>query len=37
MGGKSNLNHGSKNWYIADGWIPSKNETILYKLCTFNF
>ena len=28
MGGKSNLNHGSKDWYIADGWIPSKHETI---------
>ncbi len=29
MGGKGNLNHGSKNWYVADGWIPSKHETIL--------
>ena len=28
MGEKRNLNHGSKTWYIADGWIPSKHETI---------
>jgi len=25
---KSNLKHGSKTWYVADGWIPSKQETI---------
>ena len=25
---KSNLKHGSKIWYVADGWIPSKHKTI---------
>ena len=32
MGGKSNLNHGSKNWYVADGWIPAKHETMNSEL-----
>ena len=24
---EDNLKHGSKTWYIADGWVPLKNKT----------
>ena len=24
---ENDLRHGSKTWYIADGWVPLKNKT----------
>ncbi len=29
---ESNVKHGSKTWYIVDGWLPLKHKTIDAKL-----